>query len=93
MVDRADISELNDLFAELTSIEGAFVNLDAGGTIVAVTISGGPRNEMPYNPWATISTTYMDYPPQMIETIKTMMAERQSFLRARLRGMGLTGVE
>ena len=91
-MDRSQLAEVNELYAELTSIEGAFVNLDAGGGIIAITISGGPRNEMPYNPWATVSTAYMQdhIPPQMLDTIKALMQTRREEIQKQLEELGLT---
>ena len=92
MVDRSNLSEVNDLYTELTVIEQAFRNLDAGGTIVNVTIGGGPPDEMPYNPWVSVPTTYMTYPPQMVDAIKAAMTARRQQLESKLAELGLTGI-
>lgn len=92
MVDRTNLSEVNDLYSELEVIEQGFKNLDAGGSILNVTLGGGPMDVMPYNPAVTIPTTYMTYPPQMLDAIRSMMAVRRTELERRLEELGLTGI-
>lgn len=95
MVDRTNLSEVNDLYQEMTAIEQAIINFDAGGQIVQMTVSGisPDAHDLPYQqPWVSVPTTHISYPPQMVQAIKAALEDRRKELEARLDELGLTGI-
>jgi hypothetical protein len=95
MVDLADVQKLTQLYEELRQIEAAIANFDAGGTIVAMTISGGPPDlpalEVSTRVPISIATADIAYPATVVDAIKTALAARATEIDAELNGLGVTG--
>ena len=99
MVDRTDLQRANMMYSELNMIQQAIANLAAGGVITAVAISPGPLpdpvpEEMRFSSamGPTVSTIGMPHPPAMLDSIRTMLQQRQGQIVSELQGMGITGV-
>ena len=93
MVDRADISKVNELYSESNQITLALDMFAEGGVISAMTISPPlPKPEEPTiirSPVA-ISTVGIEYPPQMVEAIKQELAKRQHEIEDELKQLGVS---
>lgn len=84
MVDRADLTTVNNLIAESQMITRAINNFDEGGRITAFVV--GPD-------LVSIPSGYIPYPPQMVDTIKQAISERRDQIQQELSELGLTGEE
>jgi hypothetical protein len=85
MVDRSELGRINQLYAENHDILLALAGFDAGGVVVAMTVSNTPSGNI------TVFTGYMTYPPQMIAGIREQMQQRRTTIRSELAGLGITG--
>ena len=105
MVDLSDIGRINDLYAEANSIDSAVAGFDAGGSIVALVISypsgtgsapsGSDQPDVSpvtIETSITVSTRGMQYPPQMVDTIKGFLTTRRAAINNELAQLGVTGV-
>jgi len=89
MVSRHDLNEINELNQEVTTIEAALENFAAGGGIVGLTVSGGPPDQMPFQPWVNIRT--IDYiSPETAASVRAEMEAHLTELKAKLAQLGLT---
>jgi len=88
MVDRSDLPAVQRINNELIAIEQATENFDHGGRIVNMSI-GGPEGAIQ----VVVPTLYMEYPPQMVEAIKSLFYARKDELRQELEALGVTGTE
>lgn len=108
MVELADVSQAMALKSELQSISVALDNFDKGGRIVAMSIAPPlpqpaepPEGAPPVPPppallppvGVTVSTVDIDYPPQMVASIKQALTQRRDAIAKQLAGMGVTGVQ
>ena len=84
MVDSNNLPMINALFDEYQNIANAIVILDHDGKIMRMTVAGPGV--------ATVDTSYMDYPQQMVTGIKQYFAQRQEQIRDELEEAGLTVV-
>jgi hypothetical protein len=98
MVDRADLEKVSQLYRELGAITDAIGNLDAGGVIIAMTISGGPP--VPPGEMGTavlqrvlvqVPTTGWEYPAPMVTAIVGLLKARQEAIDSELAALGVTG--
>lgn len=102
MVDVSDLAKANELNAELSRINAALGLFDGGGRIVSITIADASMPAPPSIPvpidsagpvlFVTVQTSFMDYPAQMVEAIKSMLAVREEEVANEMSGLGLTGV-
>jgi|SRR5215831_3302787 len=83
MVAKQDLAKANEMSDEYVQLGYAIQNLDSGGQIISMTISGATQ------PNVTLSTIWMSYPEQMIETMTSMLVNRQHQLHATLAEMGV----
>lgn len=94
MVDVADFTQINNLMAESQSIGAALDALTAGGRIIRMLVEREPRTpDMPDDyqiPWVMVLTQGMDYPPQMVTSIKNALTARQGDIAKALADMGVT---
>ena len=88
MVALNDMRQITELYQEFRTIDQAIGNLDTGGRIIQMSISSGPLGRMP----VSVSTMDIEYPPQMVEAIKTVLRARQSAIRDELATLGVTEV-
>lgn len=92
MVDFNDLQRATQLMNEDRVIAAALAAVDADDTkIVNMTVSG--PNTVPPNAMVLIDASYMDPPPQMLDTIKHLMQDRQDAVRDELRALGISGVD
>lgn len=87
MVDINAIGRAAQLVDEKNRINYAIQNFDHGGRIVQMEV-GGPQPNMGI---VSISTVYMDYPDQMVDSIKQLFARRLAEIQKELDGLGVTG--
>ena len=101
MVDLTDIPQATALVNEKQSITVALDNLERGGRIVAMTIAP-PQPEpqegqppMPLTPMmgAMVPTQSIEYPAQMITSIKAALSARRDAITKELAEMGVTGMD
>lgn len=96
MVDVTEIRDANILLTEKQGIEQTIANLDSNGKIVAMTTMGGNHPDedgmsgLNRQSSATISTDYIETPPQMNTAIKQALQARQQQIADRLAAMGVT---
>lgn len=96
-MDVKDIAKVNALSGEKRAIQVALETFDAGGRIVAISVGHAPvEGELP-RPTALIMggavpTMYIDYPPQMVDSIKMSFRTRLSAITDELEELGVTGV-
>lgn len=88
-MNQDDLTQINRLWAEYRTLERGLGILDAGGRITAFQVSAESR-PTPMGS-AFVSSTTMDYPSQMTDTIKHLMAEREGAIMDELQGLGWTG--
>lgn len=84
MVSKNDLSRANELAEQYLAIKQAIVNLQSGGQIIEMTISGASPH-----PNITVPTAYMSYPEQMVHAIEGLMTTRQEQINQELVGMGV----
>lgn len=92
MVDIADLSQVQAYYAEANSIRAALEIFDQGGRITFFGVGGietaaGPTSSV------QVDASYMEYPPQMVDMIRTLMHDRLDAIDSALAGLGVTGVE
>ena len=94
MVDFAHLSDATALMNEITNIGTALDNFDAGGRIIAMTISGPQTGDTP-NPTTSIAipTAFIDYPPQMVDAIRAALDARRDEITQQLSDLGVTNVD
>lgn len=92
MVDLADLQKANMLAAEKASIAHAIEQLNGDGRIVAMTIAPKPAEDMMFMPigGVQVNTAYMDAPPQMLESVKQLLQQRQGEIEEALIQLGVT---
>lgn len=95
MVSKADIDTANQLIREHRHLGLALGYFDDGGRIVGMTVAGPAQRFGRGNlaPTIAISTYDIDYPPQMVEAIKTALQARQGAIIDELSALGVTGIE
>lgn len=101
MVDLAKVPNVSVLVDEFNAIGRALNNFDNGGRIVAMQVSapapqtrdqeGGPPPLMAFG--VTVPTTTIDYPPQMVTTIKNSLESRRNEIAQELQDIGVTGID
>jgi len=98
MVDRADLQRASMLYEELRTIDMALANFDAGGAIVAMTVSAGEETFPPTGPGpggprttVTVPTGALQYPQQMVDAIKAQFEARKNAVAQELTSVGVTG--
>lgn len=82
-MELANLARATQLYQDLREIQRAVDVIDAGGTILAVTMSG------PTGP-AFIPTVGLTYPPQMMAAIKAQLDARRAAINQELTEMGVT---
>ena len=95
MVAQSDLVKANQLNTEYNSITAALKSFDDGGTILAMSIGTLPPDTPPGMGMAfgvQVDTGYMfeHVPPQMIDSIKSLMIARQAAIAGELQNMGVT---
>ena len=95
MVDKAGIENATHLLTEHRRLVQALDHFANGGRIMAMTVAGRSRRFGRGNlmPSISVSTEDIDYPPQMVEAIKTALQARRQRILDELAGMGVTGIE
>lgn len=97
MVELANVPQVGGSVADYQSILRALDTLEQGGRIVAMEIAapapppveGAPRVAF----GARVSTEGMEYPPQMVASIKTLLQARRDALKKQLADLGVTGLD
>jgi hypothetical protein len=89
MVDLSDVARMNRLMSELEQIGQAIALFNLGARIMNITV-GRVMDVVP--PSVTVDTSYIQYPPQMIDAIKAAFTARENEIRAELTKYGVTGV-
>jgi hypothetical protein len=84
MVDVANLERARMLSLEITNIEAAIRQLEDGEKILSLVV-GPPTGAV------SIPTGYMQFPPQMVEAIKTYAHGRLDAISEELVKMGVTG--
>lgn len=94
MIEKGNLERVVRLYDEYRFIAGARENLDAGGMIVQMTISGGVQEPAPAAPRmpVSLSTTELVYPHAMIDAIKMALSERIGKIDQELQQLGATSV-
>lgn len=88
-MDQGDLDRVNELFRERRQIMLAFANFNSDtGRILSITVADGEAA-----PIAVVPTSYMSYPPQMVESIKQSMTARLHQIDQELVSLGITGLE
>lgn len=100
MVSLTDFQNATMLAAEYRSLDAAFAALEGGGRIVAMEIAAalpatpGGTAQPPTPPMPMmgmrVSTQGMDYPAQMITSIKSMLQARRDALKKQLADLGVS---
>lgn len=100
-VERDNLERVVRLYGEYRAIVSARANLDAGGTIIQMTISGGPSGPapppsgsapaVPHMP-VTLATTEITYPPAMTEAIKASLNARTDKINEELQQLGAVAI-
>lgn len=90
MVDVANITRAQGLVGEHQSIVAALERLDEGGRIVAMSIADAA--DAPVMTWVTVPTSFIEYPPQMVTSIKSALSARRDAIQSELAKLGITGV-
>lgn len=83
----ADIGKVSLLSAEKQMIQHAIQIFVMGGRIVEMIVA---HPETPDT--AVVQTTYMEYPPQMIDAIRNALVERQKQITDELAELGVSGM-
>lgn len=94
-MDLDDIEKVNELSREKQAIDAAQEMLDRGGRIIAMTVSNAPPPSgrmAPFMSGVAVPTGYIEYPPQMVDAIKTSFAARRQVIEQELAKLGVTGV-
>ena len=86
-----DIPRISNLHTEYLANNQALLNLNNNGRIVSMQLSGGPpiSPNGPTRQTILVNTRYMDYPPQMTESIKQLITARQEAIRKELSDLGV----
>lgn len=100
MVDLANIPQATALANEKQSITTALDNLEKGGRIVAMRIAPKPPEQPEGAPPAPtfpmmgveVPTASIDYPPQMVTSIKQALSQRRDAIAKELADLGITGM-
>lgn len=97
-MDVADIQTVTQLSQEKQSIQTALDSLASGGRINAMVVGPpAPTSAMPFGgrPFGGVSvpTAYIEYPPQMVEAIKTAFEGRLHVIEDELTKLGVTGMK
>lgn len=90
-----DVQRVNQLVNEKQAIQRAIANFDAGGRIVSMSIAqpqNGGAFPVPLAAAATVTTNYIEYPPQMVTAIKAALDGRVKAIEAELNQLGITGI-
>lgn len=94
MMDPANIQRAAELYAEMRQINRAVEVIDANGMITAVVLTTTSLPpDTPDSPVHSTSTTIptegLQYPPQMIATIKAQLEERKAAINRELEELGV----
>jgi hypothetical protein len=106
-MDRADLTRVNALYEEARLIVSALGNFSNGGRIIAMTVSPAAQIDVPpavpgitgmagppiFGMSITVPTSSIEYPPQMVTSIRTALEQRRAAILAELTQLGMTGVE
>lgn len=96
MVDVTNLTQASGLMGEYQALGMALDNLENGGRIVAMEIaapiSPDSPEQAPPPMGMRISTQGMDYPPQMVTSIKSVLTARQDEIAKQLSAIGITGM-
>lgn len=88
-MDQADLTKVNILYVERSSIQAALDNLVGGGRIIQMLIAA-PEN-IP-RPAATVSTVGWQYPQAMADAIRSELQGRINEINQQFSEMGITGL-
>lgn len=80
-----DLIRINQLFGELQTLRIALDAIDGGARITAFQLGVPPNMGI-----VTVASSYMSYPPQMTDMIKTLMTARRDEVVAALHELGMT---
>lgn len=88
-MNRTDLPQATSLYQRAVEIEEALGVIDRAGTITAVTIT--PKEATGEGVGERIvSTIGLQYPPQMIEAIRTQLEERLAAINHELADLGVS---
>lgn len=101
MVAFTDLGKVQQLYIEAQTLDAAFGNLEAGGEIVNMTISGGRADQgvpppgvfQPPRMSVSVSTVGILYPPAMVEAIKAALTQRRTAINQELGQLGVSELE
>ena len=88
MVDVNDMMRAMSLVGEKNAIGAFLKNQEEGAKIVQMT-NGFVE---PGKPQATVGTSYMEYPQQMVTGFTQLMQQRLGVIENELKALGVTGV-
>lgn len=93
MVDLANFQQINVLANEQSNITAALERFGQGWRIVGLELGppDAPMPGMPGMPGMPVPTRGMEYPPQMVTTIKAALQARLEAVTKTLAELGVTG--
>lgn len=91
MVERTDLLRATGLYQQSQEIKRSLDVMDRKGTITAVTITVPSPEDVRDPDAATVSTIGLQYPPQMIEAIRTQLEARLHAIDDELASLGVSG--
>lgn len=91
-MDSDTVIQISRLTSEWASINRAVELFDMGARITNLMLATVPSPGVPGQlPQAgSVSTEYMNYPPQMVDTIKSLLATRKGEIEGELANLGVT---
>lgn len=96
-MEYSNIDKINALIQERRSITAAMQSFDQGGRILGMSVGRPPPPDMAGRPGfmmgAIVDVGHMDYPPQMVDQIRSSFAARQQAITNELQQLGVQGVE
>lgn len=96
-MDFKNIQKAQHLSLEKAAIQEATMIFDQGGSIVSMGLAPKPMDmpggmSMPRMPTVNVPTEYIEYPPQMVDAIKSAFTARLTAIDNELKQIGVTGV-
>ena len=88
-MDQSQLGRANYLVDQYNTIGQAITNLEAGGKIVFMDVTGGGGSMAAIK----VATDYINPPPQMIDTIVQLLHTHQMEVGRELTSLGVTGLE
>jgi len=95
-MDRSNLQQVNMLYGEVRAIDMALQGFNNGGRIVQMSVSPGPLPEddeamRGIMTGIAVDVSRIDYPPQMVESIRISVQQRLAAINTELQNLGVTG--